>query len=307
MIAAESARVTRIASLAFAVSAACVGAVGPEVARNDATLDAQGLTPGTLDVTWMHGTPDCNQSTDPELQVHAYNATTYVIRQDKCRTFEAPFVYVLIGTQQVLVLDSGATSSTGLRDAIVPLAAGKPIVVAHSHAHGDHTAGDATWAGQATVVGKSLAAVQATFGIATWPTDPGSIDLGGRVLDVIAIPGHEATHIALYDRQTGLLLSGDSLYPGLLFIRDWATYRTSMHRLATFAAAHPIAHVLGAHVEMTRTPKVNYPYGTTYQPDEHALPLTAAHVAELDAALIQLGPTKPNGPIAHDDFVIDPR
>ena len=39
-----------------------------------------------------------NQNTDPEVQVHAYNATTYIIRQNKCRTFEAPFIYVLIGT-----------------------------------------------------------------------------------------------------------------------------------------------------------------------------------------------------------------
>jgi glyoxylase-like metal-dependent hydrolase (beta-lactamase superfamily II) len=256
----------------------------------------------------MHGAANCNTSTDPEIQRHDYNATTIIFRQDKCHTFEAPFVYVLIGADRVLVLDSGDLTTTTLRDAIVPLAAGKPITVAHSHAHGDHTAGDATWSGAATVIGKTVSAVQQAFGIASWPTDQGTFDLGGgRVLDVIAIPGHEQTHIALYDRQTGLLLSGDSLYPGLLFISDWAAYRTSMHRLATFVAAHPIAHVLGAHIEMTSTPKQNYPYGTTYQPNEHALPLTAAHVAELDSALIQLGATPPDGPVAHDDFVIDPQ
>ena len=44
---------------------------------------------------------------------------------------------------------------------------------------------------------------------------------------------------------------------------------------------------------MTSTPKVVYPYGTTYQPDEHVLQLTAAHVLELDAALTALGPTPP--------------
>lgn len=57
---------------------------------------------------------------------------------------------------------------------------------------------------------------------------------------------------------------------------------------------------------MTSTPKVNYPYGTTYQPNEHVLQLTAAHLSEFDAALIQLGPNKPTPPITHDDFVIDP-
>ena len=58
---------------------------------------------------------------------------------------------------------------------------------------------------------------------------------------------------------------------------------------------------------MMATPKQNYAYGTTYQPNEHALPLTAAHVAELDSALQALGPNAPAQPVAHDDFVIDPQ
>jgi len=270
---------------------------------------AAGLVPGSLDVTWMHGSASCGQNTDPEVQVHSYNATTYIVRQNKCDTFEAPFVYVLVGSASALLLDTGATSSTALRAAVVSLVGGKPLLVAHTHAHGDHTAGDGTFAGQpgVTVVAKTIPAVQAAFGIATWPTAQGSLDLGGRVLDVLAIPGHESQHIALYDRETGLLLTGDTLYPGLLFINDWATYRTSVARLAAFATAHPIAHVLGAHVEMTATPGVNYPYGTTYQPNEHVLQLDGADLAELDAALTSLGPTPPAGPVAHDDFVIDPQ
>jgi hydroxyacylglutathione hydrolase len=267
-----------------------------------------GLVPGTLTVSWMHGSADCGQNADPELQVHAYNATTYIIRQNKCRTFEAPFVYLLIGTQSALSFDTGATNTATLRDTIKGLIGAKPLLAAHSHAHGDHVASDGKFTGQPglTVVANTVAGQQAAFGITTWPETLGHRELGDRALDVIAIPGHEATHVAIYDRQTGLLLTGDSLYPGLLFIPDWTTYRASIHRLAQFAQARPIAHVLGAHIEMTATPKVNYPYGTTYQPNEHALPLTAAHLMELDAALIQLGPTKPAQPIAHDDFVIDP-
>ena len=266
-----------------------------------------GLVPGTLSVSWMHGSQNCQTNTDPEVQVHAYNTTTYIIRQNKCRTFEAPFIYVLIGTQSALALDSGATMTTTLATTIKGLIAGKPLLVAHSHAHGDHVAGDATFTGAGiTVVARTRADIQAKFAITTWPTSQGTYELGGRTLDVLAIPGHEAQHIAIYDRQTGLLLTGDSLYPGLLFINDWPTYRTSMGRLAQFAASHPIAHVLGAHIEMTSTPKQVYPYGTTYQPAEHVLQLTAAHVAELDAALTQLGPTPPAQSV-HDDFVIDPQ
>jgi glyoxylase-like metal-dependent hydrolase (beta-lactamase superfamily II) len=267
------------------------------------------LVPGALSVSWMHGAADCAQSTDPELQLHAYNATTFILRQDKCRTYEAPFMYLLLGTDTALLLDTGATTSAGLRDAVAPLVGGRALLVAHTHAHGDHVASDARFRGQprTTVVGTSLAAVQAAFGINRWPADAGEIDLGGRVLDVLPIPGHEQTHIALYDRDTGLLFTGDTLYPGLLFIEDWTAYRASVQRLAAFVSAHPIAHVLGAHVEMTSMPGVNYAYGTIYQAAEHELELDAAHVLELDAALDQLGPTPPPRPVAHTDFVIDPQ
>ncbi len=290
------------------------GGGGPD---GGTTADASGTTPdgsaglegGSLAVSWMHGSANCNTNTDPELQVHAYNATVHILRQNKCDTFEAPFIYLIEGTTTALMIDTGATTTATLRDTVRGMIGNKQLVVAHSHAHGDHKASDPQFSGQpnTTLVATNLAAIQSAFSIATWPTSAGSIDLGGRVLDVLAIPGHEPQHIAIYDRKTGLLFTGDTLYPGLLFINDWATYRTSVKRLAQFAASHPIAYVLGAHVEMTSTPKQVYPYGTTYQPAEHVLELSAAHVAELDAALDALGPTPPGQPVAHDDFVIDPQ
>jgi hydroxyacylglutathione hydrolase len=285
-----------------------------------------GLTPGTLAVTWMHGQATCAQSADPELQVHAYNTTTYILRQDKCRTFEAPFVYLLIGTRSALLLDTGATNTPAIHDRVAQLVGARPLVVAHSHAHGDHVASDGQFTGKpnTTVVPKTVAGVQAAFGIKTWPSDVGTLDLGERVLDVVPIPGHEATHIAIYDRQTGLLLTGDTLYAGLLFVSDWTQYRASVARLRAFVATRTVSHVLGAHVEMTSTPTVNYAYGTTYQPAEHVLDLAATHLSELDTALTALGATPPTATriqqcmsaprpldagcavIVHNDFIIDP-
>jgi hydroxyacylglutathione hydrolase len=276
-----------------------------------ASVDAPvgGLEAGSVTVSWMHGSQNCATNADPEVQVHAYNAGVHIIRQNKCKTFEAPFIYVIQGTTKALAIDTGATTTTTLRTTVRGLVGTKQLIVAHSHAHGDHKAGDATFSGQpnTTLVATNQSAIQTQFGIAMWPTSQGTIDLGDRVLDVLAIPGHEAQHIAIYDRKTGLLFTGDSLYPGLLFINDWATYRTSIHRLAQFVASHPVSYVLGAHIEMTSTPKQVYPYGTTYQPAEHVLQLTAAHVAELDTALTQLGATPPAQSVAHNDFVIDPQ
>lgn len=284
---------------------------GDDDAPRDAALDPDdpgGLVPGTLDVQWMHGSANCSQNTDPEVQVHAYNATTYIIRQNKCDTFEAPFIYVLLGTTTALVLDSGATNSTALPDAVATIAAGRPIIVAHSHAHGDHVADDARFTGRpmTTVIGRDRASVEQAFAIATWPTTQGSVDLGNRMIDVLAIPGHEATHIALYDRQTGLLLTGDTLYPGYLFIANWTEYRASVARLAGFANARPIAHILGAHIEMTATAGVAYRYRETFQPAEHALQLASAHLAELAMVVDQIGPNPPGQDVVRDDFIISP-
>ena len=292
------------------------GQASPDAARSADAPPSSGDAPtgglegGSLTVSWMHGSQNCATNTDPEVQVHAYNPTLHIIRQNKCKTFEAPFIYVIEGDTTVLSIDTGATSNTTtLRDTIRGLIGGKPLIAAHSHAHSDHTAGDATFSGQpnTTLVPENQSAIQQQFGIAVWPTSQGTIDLGNRVLDVLAIPGHEAQHIAFYDRKTGILFTGDTLYPGLLFINDWATYRTSVHRLAEFAASHPISHILGAHIEMTSTPNQVYPYGTTYQPAEHVLELSVSQLMELDAALTQLGPTPPSQPVAHADFVIDPQ
>jgi hydroxyacylglutathione hydrolase len=315
----EAVRTHGLGSLLL-LAAACAGRIAsddadpadvPDAASGD---DAQmpdapvaGLEPGTLDVAWIHGAPDCGASTDPEWQRHAYNATTIIFRQSKCANFEGPFVYLLVGADRALLLDTGATNTPGLRTRVRAEIGTKPLVVAHTHAHGDHVASDPQFAGQpATVlVGRDRGSVEVTFGLAPWPTATGSLELGDRPLDVLAIPGHEGTHIAIYDRRTGLLLTGDSLYPGMLFINDWDTYRTSIARLAQFAAGKPIAHVLGAHVEMTATAGVAYPYGTTYQPDEHVLQLAPAHLVELDAALTGIGGS-PRRQV-HDDFIVDPQ
>src|SRR6185369_16840345 len=52
----------------------------PTVGDAPATIDApSGPVPGSLEVAWMHGSQNCRSNTDPEVQVHAYNATTYII------------------------------------------------------------------------------------------------------------------------------------------------------------------------------------------------------------------------------------
>ena len=105
------------------------------------------------------------------------------------------------------------------------------------------------------------------------------------MLDIVPIPGHQAGSIAIYDRRTGILLTGDTVYPGRLYVRDGEAFRASVRRLVAFTEEKPVAHVLGTHIENTRTPYVDYPEGTSYQPDEHVLELGRAHLLELQDAL----------------------
>jgi hydroxyacylglutathione hydrolase len=170
-------------------------------------------------------------------------------------------------------------------------------------------AGDPQFQGLPNVqfIAAAPADVQKACGIAASPTDIGKIDLGDRVIDVIPIPGHNDASVALYDRATGNLLTGDSLYPGRLYVSetDFPAFAASAHRLADFVRAHPVAHVLGTHIEQARTPFLDYPRGTAYQPDEHSLDLARAHVLELNDAFIGMHGKLQK--VALPEFTVAPR
>ena len=279
-------------------------------------------SPQNLNVAWIHGSESCAASTDPAFQVHAYNDDTVILRENKCLHYEGPFIYLLFGEDKVFMQDTGAAPAPNsgmafpVRQTVQKVIDdwakrhGKstmPLLVTHSHAHGDHIGGDAQFAGQrgTTLLGTKPEDVQAFFGITDWPTQQAALDLGGRVLDIIAIPGHEPASIAVYDRKSKILLTGDTVYPGRLYIRDWTAFKASVERLAAFVKSHEVAAVMGTHIEMSTTPGVDYPVGTTWQPDEHGLALKPAHILELHDAVVKMKDTPVRE--VHDDFIVSPR
>lgn len=254
---------------------------------------------GDLDVRWIHGSPRGSARRDPAFQVHAYDPHSYLVRQSKDISFEAPFLFLLFGNERAVLLDTGADrkpDGTPLRDLVDGLIAGwlaaRPregygLVVAHTHGHGDHVAGDAQFAGRpdTVVVGREPEAVREFFGFADWPSEIVRLDLGGRILEVTGIPGHHPASIAVYDPWTGFLLTGDTVLPGRLYAPDYPAFLESMDRLVGLAASRPVTHVLGCHVEMTREPGRDYPLGCPYQPDEPPLQMTPAQLTAVrDAA-----------------------
>lgn len=281
--------------------------------------------PTPLDaVNWIHGAPDCGQSADPLIQVHKVDNDTFILRVSKCYSFEGNFIYLLFGDTRAVLFDTGPPPyppnsqnqgiSLPIREAVDKIIAdwlqargsgGIDLVVAHTHGHGDHAHWDSQFNNRSrtTVVKPTLANVKSFFDLPGWPNGDATLDLGGRALIVFPIPGHQESHIAAYDPRHKWLLTGDMLYAGLLTIDDWPQYRESAARLAHFAAAHEIACVLGNHVEMKKQPRQLYEIGTTYQPDEHPLPLFAKHIEELHAACEAMA-NNPHQDI-HDEFIID--
>jgi len=154
-------------------------------------------------------------------------------------------------------------------------------------------------------VGLTPEAVAAFFKIADWPKGIATFDLGGRELSVIPTPGHQPAHIMIWDPKTHWLLSGDSLYPGRLYVpvNRFADFRDSIDRVATFARGHKVSWVMGAHVEMTREPGKDLPDHPPH-PNEHVLELPYADLLELRKAVDAMGDKVVRD--VHPDFIVTP-
>ena len=239
------------------------------------------IVPGTMDVHWNEGSKDCTKDPQPPIQVHQYNADTFILRENLCATYEAPFIYLLIGKNKALLIDTGAVADAKtmpLAQTVTSLLATAgskvPLIVVHTHGHLDHRSGDDQFRTlpDVEVVPTDLESVKNRFGLTDWPNSIGQIDLGDRVIDVIPTPGHYVSHVAYYDRQTGLFFSGDFLLPGRLLIEDTAADLASARRVAEFVEQRPITYVLGAHVELDESGKMVV--GAHNRPNERPLQLT---------------------------------
>ena len=136
--------------LAAAILGSWVSAVawsGPAAAAGEAPPFA---------APWM----DATHGPEPEMQVQRYDANTYIVRQSIKTNFEGPFIFLFFGGDRVLQIDSGAG---GLKirptiDGVIAdwlRASGQKsiqLVVAHSHSHHDHVAGDEEFTGRADTV-----------------------------------------------------------------------------------------------------------------------------------------------------------
>ena len=173
--------------------------------------------------------------------------------------------YLILGSKQAVLFDTGMGISNmkKLAEGLTRL----PISVLNSHTHNDHVgdnwrfhdvygmgteftrtnAKGSTADAQAEIApGEICGALPSGFDAKSYSTKPWHIshwlhdgdkfDLGGRTLQIIAVPGHTPDSIALYDAKNGLLFTGDMFYPGPIFLyrpeTDLDAYVSSIRRMA---------------------------------------------------------------------------
>src|ERR1700756_3572519 len=133
------------------------------------------LVPGTMDVHWNEGSEDCVKNPRPPIQVHRYNAQTFILRESLCATYEAPFIYLLIGKTKALLIDTGAVANAKtmpLAQTVISLSANGgsrlPLMVVHTHGHLDHRSGDDQFRAlpDVEVVPTDLESVKSRLGLA---------------------------------------------------------------------------------------------------------------------------------------------
>jgi glyoxylase-like metal-dependent hydrolase (beta-lactamase superfamily II) len=200
--------------------------------------------------------------------------------------WEEAIDYLIEGHTRALLLDTGM--GIGDLKRLVTHLTSLPIVVVNSHTHPDHTGNnwqfstiysfDSDYTRQNArgsneirpeiEPGKICGALPEGFDPVTYSTRPWKtarwlhngdrIDIGGRSLQVLATPGHAPDSICLFEPANGLLFTGDTYYPGPIYVfgrgSDPAEYQRSVDTLARLAPR--VRLVLGGHNEPVAPPSV---------------------------------------------------
>jgi glyoxylase-like metal-dependent hydrolase (beta-lactamase superfamily II) len=200
---------------------------------------------------------------DPWFEVYKIRPGVFAIYEP--HQAEEVISYLIVGKSRALLFDTGMGISN-IKKPVESLT-GLPVSVLNSHTHNDHV-GD-NWR-FADIYGMDTAFTRANakgsredaqaelapdqicgelppgfnpheystrpFHISHWLHDGDKLDLGGRTLQIIATPGHTPDSIALLDAQNGLLFTGDTFYPGPIFLyrpeTDLDAYVASVKKLA---------------------------------------------------------------------------
>ncbi len=123
--------------------------------------------------------------------------------------------YLFVGENQALLFDTGL----GIADIkqVVDKLTSLPVLVINSHHHWDHIGGNKA------------------FSRLLRPLEDKIINIEPFELMVITTPGHTPDSICLYEKEKGLLFSGDTFYPGSIYLHfresNLKDYKKTIKRL----------------------------------------------------------------------------
>ncbi len=142
--------------------------------------------------------------------------------------------YVVAGAKDAVLIDT-CTGQAGLKEVVDGLVGGKRLLVALTHGHGDHSGGIKYFPevlvhpADAGLLPKDATTVRRDL------KDGDVIDLGGRKLEVIAIPGHTPGSVVFFDRAGRYAMTGDGIGSTMVWMQISAlpltTYLQSVKKL----------------------------------------------------------------------------
>lgn len=207
---------------------------------------------------------------------------TYIISEYK--HWEETHAYLLNGRDYSLLIDTGL-GIKNIHDEVIKLTK-KPVIAVATHVHWDHIGGHAyfpdfyvheeevNWlTGDFPLTMEQIKGyvverceLPEDFNIDEYVFFQGDatrvlqdndvIDIGGRLIEVLHTPGHSPGHMCFYERDRGLLFTGDLAYKDTLFAyypsTDPIAYLKSIERVA----ALPIKAVFPAHHSLDMKPEI---------------------------------------------------
>ena len=164
-------------------------------------------------------------------EVIRINSDTWRIEDNDVRFF------ILEGTEKALMIDSGMNTPDARK--LAETITTKPLELLNTHADRDHISGNAAFDRfyMNPAEEENYRAAGGT-GFVIPVHDGDVIDLGGRPLEIIEIPGHTPGSIAILDISKRVLISGDSVQDGNIFMfgkfRNLEAYVPSMRKLLKY-------------------------------------------------------------------------
>lgn len=159
------------------------------------------------------------------------NENTWRIEDDGVRFF------LFCGSERAALIDTGMNTkdARSIAEGLTSL----PTVLVNTHADMDHIAGNGDFDACYMSAAEEENYRESGGGTKLIPVKEGDvIDLGGRTLRIIDIPGHTPGSIAILDEQNRVLISGDTVQDGHIFMfgkyRDLKQYIESLKHLQEF-------------------------------------------------------------------------